>query len=116
MSGFTLLWGETRLSADDLPDMVEDAVRTVTVKAAGIANGNTISGTPTAECDTLTIGSVTKSGTTFSFPLTADQLGIHTITLSATLSNGDTVKAYLRANVVCKPLDSSSSCDYRCDC
>lgn len=102
MAGFTLLWGPTRLSADELPDLIEDEVRKVTVKAAALANGNTISAA-TATSETLTTSSVTTSGTTLTFTVTANQVGEHIITLAATLSDGEAASAYIRANVISEP-------------
>ena len=112
---YTLLWGPTKLSADEIPDLTQDEVREVTIKAASLCDGATISGTPTATSDTLTIGAVTKSGTSFSFTVTAADTGTHHITLTLVTSNGETAKAYLRVKVICEPDDCSSGCDYgRC--
>lgn len=99
---FTLYWTSTKLTPDEIPTLVEDEVRKVTVDAASLANGSTIS-TATATSDTLMVGSVTKSGTTLTFNVTADQLGEHYVTLTATLSDGETAMGYFRVCVAQVP-------------
>jgi hypothetical protein len=110
---FTLYWTPDKLSPDEIPTIIEDEVRKVTIDAASLCGTNTISGTPTATSETLTIGTVTKSGTSFSFNVTADQCGDNYVTIAAVLSNGETASAYFRVKV--KQVPSSTSCcdDYQ---
>jgi hypothetical protein len=87
---------------DELPDMVENAVMSVTLNLAAVAGTNTI--TPaTVTCDTLTIGTPSIAGKNITFTVTASNLGTHQILASATLSNGEIVKGYIRACVKGEP-------------
>ena len=88
-----------RLSPNDAPCMELGEVRRFQVPIAGAAGVNTISGTPTATCDTLTVGSATASGLTISFTVTADKVGTHAIMVEADLSSSETVRGFIRAKV-----------------
>lgn len=102
-----------RLRPNDLPEMELGEVRNVTVNVSGAAGANSIQGTPTAECDSLTIGNVSTSGLIITFPVTADKAGTHTILVSANLSSSETVKGFIRAKVVDSQHCERVSDDYR---
>lgn len=89
---------------NDLPELVEDEIRRITLNLSGAVGSNTIS-TATATSDNLTLGSVSISGTSISFLLTASQIGTHYILASCTLSSSETIKGYIRAKVCGEPDD-----------
>lgn len=86
-----------QLRPNDTPELIEGEIRRVTCNLAGAVGVNTIS-TATAE-STLTTGSVSISGTSINFLLTASQIGTHNLLVSATLSSSETVKGKLRVKV-----------------
>jgi hypothetical protein len=94
---------------DDLPDMEEDEVRSVTLN---LAPRGTIS-SATVTCDTLTIGAPSVSSPNVTFTVTGDEIGTHHILASAVLSNGETVKGYIRAHVNPAPCSDLGGSDYR---
>lgn len=95
-----------QLKPDELPSLVEGEIRRVTLNLAGAVGVNEIdSATATS---TLTIGSVTPSGSTASFLVTASSIGTHYILASAVLDSGETIKGYIRAEVTGEPCASSS--------
>lgn len=96
-----------QLKPDELPDMVEDEIRRVTLQLAGAVGTNTITDQDVT-CDTLTIASVSASGTDLNFFVTASQVGTHQILAEAELSSGETVKGYVRAKVTGKPCTQST--------
>jgi hypothetical protein len=91
-----------QLKPDELPDMVEDEIRRVTLNLAGVVGVNTIDDCEVT-CDTLTIGTPSISGTSISFNVTATNPGTHYILASADLSSQETVKGYIRAKVAGQP-------------
>lgn len=93
------------LRPNDLPVMEKDEIRRVIVNVSGAAGTNTISGTPTATCPHLTIGTPSASGLNITFTVTADKVGTHNILVSADLDSNETIKGFVRAKVV------DSSCD-----
>lgn len=95
-----------QLRPNDLPDMVEGEIRRVTCNLSGAVGVNSIS-SATAESDNLTIGSVSISGLSVSFPLTASQIGSHTILVSADLSSDETIKGYIRVKVSGEPCEQA---------
>ena len=101
-----------RLVPNDAPCMELGEVRRFQVKIDGAAGTNTISGTPTATCDTLTIGTVTASGLTISFTVTASETGTHAIMVEADLSSSETVRGFIRAKVVDSSTNASRASDY----
>lgn len=95
-----------QLKPNELPDMVEGEVRRVDINLAGAIGANEIdSATATS---TLTIGSVSTSGATAYFNVTASQIGTHYILASAVLDSGETIKGYIRAKVTGEPCEQSS--------
>jgi hypothetical protein len=78
------------LRPNDLPVMEKGEIRRVDVNISGAAGTNSISDTPTATCDNLTIGTVSYSGLTISFLVTATKTG----------NSNETVKGFVRAKVV----------------
>jgi hypothetical protein len=101
-----------QLKPDELPDMVEDEIRRVTLNLSGAVGINTIN-SATVSSDTLTCGTPSISGTSVTFTVTADNIGTHYILASCDLSSSETIKGYIRAKVTGKPCISSSSDDYR---
>lgn len=99
-----------RLRPDDLPQLELGEIRNVTVNVNGAAGINTISGTPTATSDTLTIGTVSANGLAITFLVTANQTGTHSIIVSADLDSNETIKGFIRAKVV-----DSTACRTRDD-
>ena len=99
------------LRPNDLPTMEKGEIRRVNVTVAGAAGINTISGTPTATCDGLTIGTVSSSGLVISFNVTADKVGTYPILVSCDLSSNETIKGMVRAKVVDSTTCSTSD-DY----
>lgn len=86
-----------QLRPNDLPELVEGEVRRVTCNLAGAVGVNSIS---SAEAEsTLTTGTVSISGTSINFLLTASQVGTHNLLVSAVLSSSETVKGKLRVKV-----------------
>jgi hypothetical protein len=99
-----------QLRPDELPDMIEDEVRRVTLNLSGAVGTNTITDSDITS-DTLTIGTPSISGTSVSFNVTASNQGTHYILASADLSSGETIKGYIRAKVTGKPCTSATT-DY----
>lgn len=99
-----------QLKPNELPDMVEDEVRRVTINLAGAIGANSIQ-SATATSDTLTIGTVTTSGATAAFNVTASAQGTHYILASAVLDSGETVKGYIRAKVTGQPCEQADDYD-----
>ena len=95
---------------NELPDMVEGEVRRATLNLAGAVGVNTVD-SATATSDNLTIASVTASGTTVNFLVTASQVGTHYILVSATLSSSETVKGYIRVKVTGEPCRNTDDYD-----
>lgn len=95
---------------NDLPEMVENEIRRITLNLSGAVGTNSIS-TATVTADNLTVGSPAISGTSVSFLLTASQIGTHNILASCTLSSSETIKGYIRARVSGEPSESRVS-DY----
>lgn len=87
-------------------------VRRFQVKIDGAAGANSITGTPTATCDGLTIGTASATGLTISFTVTASATGTHAIMVEADLSSDETVRGFIRAKVVDSSRCSSSASDY----
>lgn len=94
------------LRPNDLPCMELGEVRRVNVNVSGAAGINSISGTPTATCDNLTIGTVSNSGLTISFNVTAATTGTHKIIVSADLDSNETIKGFVRVKVVDSSTDN----------
>lgn len=88
-----------RLVPNDAPCMELNEIRRFQVKIDGAAGVNTITGTPTATCDTLTVGSATASGLTISFTVTATNTGTHALMVEADLSSSETVRGFIRVKV-----------------
>lgn len=85
---------------NDLPDMELNEVRNVVFNLAGAIGANTISGTPTCTSPNLTFGSVTSSGANITVPVTAAQVGVHMVKLSAVLSSSETLVGVARVKVI----------------
>jgi hypothetical protein len=99
------------LKPDELPDMVEDEIRRVTLNLSGAVGVNTITDAEVTS-DTLTCGAPSISGTSISFTVTGGQIGTHYILASCDLSSSETIKGYIRAKVTGRPCTSASD-DYR---
>lgn len=86
---------------NNLPDMVKDEVRKLTVACAPIAGSNTVSACSiTDDSDNLTIGSATISGKNAVISLTASQTGCYTLKVSATLSSSEIFKGIVDLRVI----------------
>lgn len=96
-----------QLKPDEVPNMIEGEVRRVNVNLSGAVGANTIS-TFTVDGGDLATASVSSSGLTGTFLLTASKLGTHQVLVSATLSSGETIKGYVRAKVTGEPCSSGS--------
>lgn len=95
-----------QLKPNDLPELVEDEIRRVTVNLSGAVGTNTIT-TATATSDNLTLGSPSINGTSISFLLTASQIGTHNVLVSCDLSSSETIKGYIRATVKGEPCETN---------
>lgn len=102
------------LRPNDLPVMEIGETRNVTVNVAGAAGVNSISGTPTATCDSATIGTVSASGLNITFPVTATSTGTYPIIVTAVLSSGERVKGMIRLKVKDSAQEEYSRDDYGC--
>lgn len=96
------------LRPNDLPVMEKGETRRVNVNVSGAAGTNTIDGTPTATCPSLTIGTPSATGLVITFTVTADQTGTHNIMVSCDLDSNETIKGFIRAKVVDSSCNSTS--------
>lgn len=85
---------------NDAPTMEKGEVRYFTLNVSGAAGVNSITGSPTAECERLTIGTPSASGLEVSFLVTADNVGTHNIIVTCELDSSETIKGFIRAKVV----------------
>jgi hypothetical protein len=98
------------LKPNDLPELVEDEIRRVTVNLSGAIGVNTITDAEVTSSN-LTLGSPSINGSAVSFLLTASSIGTHNVLISADLSSGETIKGYVRAKVSGEPCQTND--DYR---
>ena len=90
-----------RLKPNDSPTLELNEKRNFQFKLSGAVGANTISGTPTVTTDgSLTVGTVSTSGTTVTVPITADDTGTFMLKVSANLSSAETIVGVVRVPVV----------------
>ncbi len=101
-----------RLRPNDAPDMERGEKRNFVFKLSGAVGANSITGTPTVECDNLTVGTVSTSGTSVTVPITAPNTGTHMLKVTATLSSAEIIVGVVRVKVVDSTLETRTR-DYR---
>jgi hypothetical protein len=90
-----------RLKPNDAPCMELNEKRNFQFKLSGAVGVNTISGTPVVTTDgSLTVGTVSASGTTVTVPITATGTGTHMLKVQATLSSAEIIVGVIRVKVV----------------
>lgn len=93
---------------NNLPDMVLDEKRTITLKCSPIVGSSSVSAASfSAEPDNLTIGSASISGNNATISVTASEAGCYVITASATLANGEIYKGITNLKVIDPSPDTS---------
>jgi hypothetical protein len=93
---------------NNLPDMVKDEKRTVTVKCGPIVGASTLSAlTIEDESGNLTIGSATVATPNATVSITAAQSGCYQLEVTATLANSEIYKGLVDLKVT-EPCPSSN--------